>query len=183
MGGPAASIDGGSLRFEAMDQILEVIDEVRVIEVRLVTGERDDLSVAFCRLLMVAFGLAEPAKTLIAVMHGGEAYQYFMGGLLGLVEFPGVNEGEHRIGRGIQLFIAVIAQVRIKLRGVGRGLRRRGSELLVRDRLVAVHAAALVFLAAAARAEIIPSDFGHLANVSSKDGSLVPSRAGRRQIP
>lgn len=48
-GGRAGSIAGvgGGLRFEAVDQILEVIDEARVVEVRLVVGERDDLSVAF----------------------------------------------------------------------------------------------------------------------------------------
>ena len=49
--------------------------------------------------------------------------------------------------------------------------------------LVTGHAALLVFLAAAAGAEIIPSDFGHLANFISKDGPSVPSRAGRRQVP
>src|SRR5208283_3289468 len=49
--------------------------------------------------------------------------------------------------------------------------------------LVTGHAALLVFLAAPAGAGIIPSDFGHLANVISKDGPSVPSRAGRRQVP
>ena len=57
-------------------------------------------------------------------------------------------------------------------------MSRIGGECRTCGRLVVGHAAALVFLAAAARAEIIPSDFGHLANVSSKDGSLVPSGAG-----
>jgi hypothetical protein len=32
-------------------------------------------------------------------------------------------------------------------------------------------------------AGIIPSDFDHLANFSSKDGPSVPSRAGRHQVP
>ena len=56
--------------------------------------------------------------------------------------------------------------------GIGKG------QLLARRCLMLGHAAALVFLAAAAGAEIISSDFGHLANISSKDGPLVPSRAG-----
>jgi hypothetical protein len=46
---------------------------VRVVEVRLVAGERDDLSVAFGCLVVVAFGLVEPTKTFVAVMHAGEA--------------------------------------------------------------------------------------------------------------
>src|SRR3977135_3533624 len=59
------------------------------------------------------------------------------------------------------------------LRGGSRrgGGRIGGGELLARGRLVAGHTAALVFLAAAAGAEISPSDFGHLANVSSKGRS------------
>ena len=60
-------------------------------------------------VLVVAFGLVEPAKTLVAVMHGGEACQHLVGGLLGRVEFPGVDQGEHGIGRGVQLFVAVMA--------------------------------------------------------------------------
>lgn len=102
------------------------------MEVRLVAGECDDLSVAFSRLAMVAFGLAEPAKTLVAVVHAGEARQHVVG---------------------------------------GRRCRRAG--LLARGRFVAGHAAAVVFLAAAAGAGIIPSDFFcWLANVSAKDGPL-----------
>ena len=56
---------------------------------------------------MIAFGLVEPAKTLVAVMHGGEACQHVVGGLLGRVEFPGVDEGEHGIGRVVQ-FVAFV---------------------------------------------------------------------------
>ena len=96
-------------RFEAVDQSLEVAHKFRVVEVRLVASVRDDRSVAFGRLALVAFGLVEPAKTLISVMHGGEACQYLVGGLLCRVEFPGVDEGEHGIGRGVQLFVAVMA--------------------------------------------------------------------------
>ena len=86
-----------------------MLDEVWVVEVRLGAGELDDLSVAFGRQLMVAFGLVEPAKALVAVMHGGEACQHVVGGLLSLVKFPGVDEGEHGIGRDVQPFVAVIA--------------------------------------------------------------------------
>ena len=104
-----ASIGGGSPRFEVVDQVLEVIDEVWVVAVRLSAGERDDLSVAFGRLLIVAFCLVQSSKTLVAVMHGGEACQHVVGGLLSLVIFPGVDEGERGIGRDVQLFVAVIA--------------------------------------------------------------------------
>ena len=85
------------------------IDEVRVVEVRLVAGEREDLSVAFGRLAMLACGLVEPAETLEAVMYGWEALQHLVGSPLGRFEFPGVDESEHGIGRGIQLFVAVKA--------------------------------------------------------------------------
>jgi hypothetical protein len=57
-----------------------VIDDLWVVEVRLVAGERVDFSLAFGRLLMVAFGLVQPAKTPAAVMHAGKARQHVMGG-------------------------------------------------------------------------------------------------------
>jgi len=56
-----------------------------------------------------AFGLAEPAKALVAVMHAGDTCQHLVRGLLGLVEFPGVDEGKHAIGRGVQLFVTIFA--------------------------------------------------------------------------
>src|SRR5260370_38165182 len=93
-GGPASSISGsGGLRFKAVDQILEVIDEVRVVEVRLVAGERDDLSVAFGCVVVVAFGLVEPAKTLVAVMHSGGAWPHPVVGPLRRAHFPRVPLG------------------------------------------------------------------------------------------
>jgi hypothetical protein len=54
----AGSIGDGADLFELVDQILEMIDDVRVVEVRLVARERDDLSVAFGCLVVVAFSLA-----------------------------------------------------------------------------------------------------------------------------
>ena len=71
-------------------QALEVVDELWVVEVRLVAGEGDDLAIAVDRLAVIAFGLIEPAETFITVMRAGEACQHVVGGLLGLVEFPGV---------------------------------------------------------------------------------------------
>src|SRR6185312_486937 len=102
--------------------------------------------------------------------HAGEARQHVAGGLLGIVEFPGLDESEHGTGRVVQLVAAVVAEVRMR----GGSGRRAGG------RLVVGHAAALVFLAAAAWAGIIPSDFGHLAKVSSKDGSLNRNCLGYR---
>lgn len=157
------------------DQALEVADEFRVVEVRLVAGELDDLMVAIDCVPVIAFGLVEPAKALVAVMHAGEAPEHIVGGLLGLLELPGVDQGEHGTGRFIQLIVAAVAEVRIM---VVRGKRGGVGELRARGRRVIGHAAALVFLAAAARAEIIASDFGHLAKVSPKDAALVSSRVG-----
>jgi hypothetical protein len=79
--------------------------------VRLVAGERDNAAVAFGCLVVVAFGLVEPAKALVAVMRAGEACQNIAGSLFGLVEF---FESEHGIGRVVQLVTAVIAEVRIR---------------------------------------------------------------------
>jgi hypothetical protein len=80
-----------SLRFEAVDEVLEVAHEPRVVEVRLVAGERDDTAVAFDCLVVVAFGLVEPAKALVAVMDAGEAGQNIVSGLFCLVVFLGVE--------------------------------------------------------------------------------------------
>ena len=38
-----------------------------------------------------------------------EPLQHLVGSPLGRFEFPGVDESEHGIGRGIQLFVAVKA--------------------------------------------------------------------------
>jgi hypothetical protein len=115
-------------------------------------------------------------------MRAGEACQHVVSGRLGLVELLGVDEGEDGIGCVVQLVTAVVAEVRVLVRR-GYGGRIGGGALLAVCCLVIDQAAALVFLAAAAGAEIIPSDFGPLANISSKDGSLVPNRASRRQVP
>jgi len=130
-----------------------VVDEVRIVEVRLVAGERDNAAVAVSRLVVVAFGLVEPAKTLVAVMRTGEAREHVVSGRLGRVEFLGVDEGEHGIGRVVQLLTAVVAEVRMLVR-CGRS-RIGGGELLAVSRFVLGEAAAFVFLAAAAGAEII----------------------------
>ena len=55
---------------------------------------RDDAAIALNRLMMIAFGLVQPAQALVAVMHVGEVRQHIMGGLLGFVELLGVDEGE-----------------------------------------------------------------------------------------
>src|ERR1700760_1449697 len=138
---------------------------------RLVASDLDDLPIAIGCLAVVAFGLMEPTKTFVAIVRAGEACQHVVSGLFGRVEFPGVDKSEHGIGCVIQLVTAVMAEERLLVSRIGGECRMCGY-------LVVGHAAALVFLAAAARAEIIPSDSGHLANVSSKDGSLVPSGAG-----
>jgi hypothetical protein len=59
-GGRLGGSAGGGLWFEAVDQILEVVHEFRIVEVRLVAGEGDDTTIAVDRLLVVAFGLMEP---------------------------------------------------------------------------------------------------------------------------
>ena len=162
-GGPEGSA-GGCPGFEVVDQSLEVIHEFRVVEIRILMGERDDLAVVVGGLAMVAFGLVQPAETFVAVMDAGEAGQNVVGSLLGLIELLCGDQGEHGVGRVVQIVIAVLAEERREWRRCSAFTRRAGG------RLVIGHAAALVFLAAAAGAEIIPSDFGHLANFSSKDG-------------
>jgi len=45
------------------------------------------------------------AEAVVAVMHVGPALDQLLGGVLGLVEFSGVDESDRRIGRDVDLGI------------------------------------------------------------------------------
>jgi hypothetical protein len=130
---------------------------------------------------MIATAFADHAEAVVAVMGIGEAREQVVGGLFGGIEIAGLDHVDHCVGRlgqfvAFVVFLEIASQrrpacwYRSRLSGTGGGLVTR-------------QAALLVFLAAVAGAEIIPSDFGHLANFIAKDCPRVSSRAGRRQVP
>jgi hypothetical protein len=133
---------------------------------------------------MIAAGFADHAEAVVAVVDIGETREQLAGGLFGGIEIAGVHHVDHGVGR-LGQFVEFV--VFLENAGQGRPARwRRGRMSRARGEggsLVTGHAALFVFLAAAAGTGIIPSDFGHLANVISRDGPSVPSRAGRRQVP
>jgi hypothetical protein len=49
-------------------------------------------------------------------MHVGPALDQRLGGMLGVVEFSGVDESDHRIGRGVDLGVAVFAETGVMVR-------------------------------------------------------------------
>ena len=130
---------------------------------------------------MIAAGFTDHAEAVVAVVDIGEADEQVVGGLFGGIEIASLDHVDHGVRRLGQF---VLFQEMV---GQGRPARRRRGRLSgtcgTGGGLVTGQAALLVFLAAAAGAEIIASDFGHLANFISKDGLSVPSRAGRRQVP
>src|SRR5271157_2548153 len=185
VGGPAGSAVGSvRLRFQPVDELLEDGFEPGIVVVGVVADDGDGAAVVVGGLAMIAAGFADHAEAVVAVMDIGEAGEQVLGGLLGGIEMAGVNHVDHGVGRLGQfvefvVFLEIVRQGRLARRWCGRlsGTCGKGGGL------VTGHAALLVFLAAAAGAGIIPSDFGHLANFSSKDAPSVPSRAGRRQVP
>ena len=57
----------------------------------MLLDERNDLSVAFRGLEIVATGLMHHAEAIIAVVHFRELDQEIVSGLLGLIELAGTN--------------------------------------------------------------------------------------------
>lgn len=108
-GGPEGSA-AGCLSFDVGDQFLEVIHEFRVVILWFLDGERDDLAVTVDRLAMVPFGLVQPAKALIAVMDVGEAGENVVGAPFSLIELLRLDQSKHRIGRIIQIVVAIFAE-------------------------------------------------------------------------
>ena len=155
-----------------------------IVVVGVVADDVDGFAVVVGGLAMIAAGFADHAEAVVAVMDIGEAREQVVGGLFGGIEIAGLDHVDHGVGR-LGQFVAFI--VFLDIAGQRRPARRHRGRLSgtcgTGGGLVTGHAALLVFLAAVAVAEIIPSDFGHLANFISKDGPSVPSRAGRRQVP
>jgi hypothetical protein len=85
-------------------------------------NEVDDFPIVIGRLLVIASGLVDHAEAIVAVVDLGEALQKIAGGLLGLVEFSGMDEVDHRVGSGSK-FILVLVEVDHRVRHDGpRGL-------------------------------------------------------------
>jgi hypothetical protein len=147
----------------------------------MLADEGDDLAVALGCAAVIAPRLVDHAEAVVAVMYLGEAFEQIVGGALGLVELPGLDEIDHRIGGGGQFVVFVVGQGEIgKRREVsqGRAVRRHRWRRGGPGRRVLGEAALLIFLAAAAGAAIISADFGHLGNFHRKEGSLYRELLG-----
>ena len=70
------------------------------------------------------------AEAVVAVMHVGPTLDQRLGGVLGVVEFSGVDESDHRIGGGVDLGVAVFAQAGVMVRQM---IRRLGCYELLRS--------------------------------------------------
>ena len=171
---------------EAVDEALEGVLEPRLVVFRVLPNQGDDFSVAVRRLSVVTPGLVDHAEAVIAIVRVGKALQQVMGGLFGFVELAGFDHVDDGIGGEGQIesqFLFIIAIEVGSATWASRFLGRlAGDEGSMSGLLVLGEAALLVLLATAAGAAIIPSDLGHFI-FSQKDGSLVPSTAGGRQIP
>jgi hypothetical protein len=141
---------------------------VGIVVVGVVADDRDGAAVVVGGLAMIAAGFADHAEAVVAVMDIGEAREQLVGGLFGGIEMAGVDHVDHSVG-GLGQFVEFV--VFLDKAGQGRLARRRlgrrGGTCGTDGGLVTGHAAFLVLLAAVAGAKIIPSDFGHLANVIS----------------
>src|ERR1700674_1167836 len=194
---------GCGWRVEAIHELDEYVLEAGLVVVGVLLDERDHLSVAVGRLLLVATGLIDHAEAIVAIVHRGEQHQEIAGGLLGLVELAGTDEFGSGVGRdGEFVLVSVLGAGEARrdggfhltkvqaVRGGGFGgafsAPRFGlGKLLARDRFLLGKAAFLVLVAAAARAEIIASGLGHCGHHlrAEEDASFVPRPVGRRHIP
>ena len=84
--------------------------ELWIVETGLLAGECDDLAIILGGLTFFSSDLMDHAEAVVAVMHVGPALDQRPGGVLGVVEFSGVDESDHRIGRGVDLGVAVFAE-------------------------------------------------------------------------
>jgi hypothetical protein len=92
-------------------------------------------------------------------MDVGPSHHHRLGRLLGSIELSGVDESQNASGCGVDVRVAVLAEARVMVWQVVRRLCRDGRRRS--GRLVLGQTALLVFLATAARAGLIASDFGH----------------------
>src|SRR5207244_11253161 len=164
---------GFGWRVEAMHELDECVLETGPVVVGVLLDERDHVSVAVGRLLLVATGLIDHAEAIVAIVHVGEQHQEIAGGLLGLVELAGTDEFGSGVGRdGEFVLVSVLSAGEARrdggfhftkvqaMRGGGFGgaFSAPGvglGMLLARDRFLVGKAAFLILVAAAARAGII----------------------------
>src|SRR6202521_5812725 len=96
---------GCGWRVEAIHELDEYVLEAGLVVVGMLLDERDQLSVAVGRLLLVAAGLIDHAEAIVAIVHVGEQHQEIACGLLGLVELAGTDE----FGSGIAALDAMVS--------------------------------------------------------------------------
>ena len=71
--------------FEASDELLVVGLDLRFVGIRVVAGERDDLSIVFDCQFGVAADLVDQTETGVSVVDAREASQQVVGGLFSFV--------------------------------------------------------------------------------------------------
>lgn len=155
-----------SLRIEAADQVSVVILELRIVETGLIAGEGNDFPVVIGRLTVVSSGLEDHAEAVVAIMQFRPTLDHHFGGVLGIVQFSGVDESNHCVGRGINLFVTVFAEARVMVRQMV--CRLGGGDHRASAGPVLGETALLVFLATAAGTGLIASDFGHFPGLRQK---------------
>ena len=98
--------------FEASDELLVVGLDLRFVGIRVVAGERDDLSIVFDCQFGVAADLVDQTETGVSVVDAREATQQVVGGLFSFVESAGIDQIDDGIGGGSQFIIPVVVVAR-----------------------------------------------------------------------
>jgi len=74
--------------------------------------------------MLVASRLMDHAKAVVSIVNVGPAFDERVCGALGIVEFSGLDEGDHRIGGGVDFGVAIGAEAGVMVRQM---IRRRGA--------------------------------------------------------
>ena len=168
-----------------MNELAEDGLEAGIVVLGVGANEVDDFAIAVRGLSVIASGLVDHAEAIPAVVHVGEAFEQIAGRLLGLIEPAVEDEFGGSVGRSRECVLGILVVCVGDVGGdVGYFPQWRlcdGGERTF-GFLVLGEAAALVFLATATGAGIIPSGFG-LVLTFRRTAFLVPSTAGGRQIP
>jgi hypothetical protein len=160
---------------------LEYRLKLGIVVVGVSANDVDDFAVAIGRLSVIASGLIDHGEAIPAIVDIGVAFEKVARGLLGFVEFAGMDEIDGGVGCRYELVLFLGCGGEL----VGDFLGNGGpcGDERARGRLVFLEATAFVFLATAAGAGVIAPDLGHLDNFSRRKALPVPSIARRCNVP
>jgi hypothetical protein len=119
--------------------------------------------------------VADHPKAVVSVIDVWPALNNCLCSVLGLVKFSSIDQGDHGVGRVVDLGVAVLTEVGVMLRQMIWRLSGRHCRPALLSRspfgdFVLSKATLLVLLATPTGAAIIPSDFGHFPQLDGKDG-------------